>query len=114
MGMCAQVLAVGPYSASIADWLEYGPDFYKNTKEGAVITCMLFGISEGSTLSRRFAALLGVSDAWDFNQHLIRNESIDFVKLREFTDEYPWYSQDAEKLEALDKAGFMFHFRPEG
>lgn len=114
MGMCAQVLAVGPYSASIAEWLDYGPDIYKNTKEGAVITCMLFGISEGSTLSRHLAAFLGISEAWDFNQHLIRSESIDFVELRKFTDEYPWYVQDAEKLEALCKAGFTFHFRPEG
>lgn len=114
MGMYAQVLAVGPYSASIADWLDYGPDTYKRTKEGAVITCVLFGISEGSTLSRRLAALLGVSDAWDFNQHLVRSESINFVGLREFTDENPWYDHDAAKIEVLWKAGFTFRFRPEG
>lgn len=114
MGMCARVLAVGPYAASIVDDLDYGSAIYQGTKEGAIISCTLFGIAEGSTLCRRFAALLGITDAWDFNQHLIWSESIDFPGLGEFADEYPWYRQDASRLEVLCKAGFTFYFRPEG
>lgn len=114
MGMCAQILAIGPFSADIASWLSYRAEMYANTKQGTVVTHFLFGILEGSTLSRRFAALLGISDPWDFNQHQVDPLAVDFVGLRAFSEEYPEYSHDVEALDALIKAGFSFHFRPEG
>jgi hypothetical protein len=61
MGMCADVVAWGPFSPDIADYLEYPPDFYRSTKSGALVIRVLFGIVEGSTTGHRFAALLGIS-----------------------------------------------------
>jgi hypothetical protein len=69
MGLCAEVLAIGPFSKSIVQHLEYPSEFYANTKEGSPIIEHLFGITEGSSLSSEFAGYLGVTDVWDFNQH---------------------------------------------
>ncbi|MGK3990279.1 hypothetical protein WME99_44960 [Sorangium sp. So ce136] len=114
MGMCAEVIAVGSYSAGIADVLDYHRDRYATTREGAVVTRRLFGIGEGSGLSREFAALLGIMDPWDFNQHEIDPSRVDVPGLREFGRRYPDYEDDVGAFEALCAAGFKFHFRPEG
>lgn len=67
MGMCASVLAIGPFSTSVARYMEYDAPFYRNTREGATVVRELFGIHEGTTASTAFAALLGISNPWDFN-----------------------------------------------
>ena len=114
MGMCAEIIAIGPYSPLLDGFLEYRPDFYKATNAGTIISERLFGIAEGSTLSSEFAALFGISDPWDFNQHRIDNSRIDLPGLQSFSRIYDHYSRDVEALEVLIGAGFEFHFRPEG
>ncbi|MDR2920150.1 MAG: hypothetical protein LBV72_12395 [Tannerella sp.] len=114
MGMCAELIAVGPYTKNIIDVLEYPKEMYINLNNGSIITVRLFGISEGSSLSREFAELLGISDAWDFNQHKIINEKINIEKLRKFVEVYKEYAEDLNKLIKLKDSGFEFHFRPEG
>jgi len=114
MGMCAQLVAIGPFSQEIACWLSYRAELYANTRHGTVVTHYLFGIGEGSTLSRQFAGLVGISDPWDFNQHQIDTSAVDWVGLKAFAADYPHYDEDVEALAALSKAGFTFHFRPEG
>jgi len=37
MGMCAEIAAVGPFSGDLVQHLEYGPEFYRGTRDGAVI-----------------------------------------------------------------------------
>lgn len=114
MSMCAEVIAVGPYARQFRDYLEYSDYKYEGLNEGAIITERLFGILEGSSMSRRFASLLGIDDPWDFNQHKIKNENIDLVGLREFVEIYDDYMPDFDKLVMLKDFGFEFHFRPEG
>ena len=114
MGMCAEIIAIGPYSKSVETQLGYPADRYQATREGAVVSRRLFGISEGSSLSTEFAGLLGITDPWDFNQHKIDNARIDFAGLRAFVEVYEDYDVDVETLVALHHAGFEFHFRPEG
>lgn len=114
MGMCAEIIAIGPFSRSIVEFLDYRTDLYAKTAVGSMISCRLFGISEGSTLSRTFAELLGIKDAWDFNQHKIENGKIDFVGLKKFVEVYDHYADDVLALEALVNSGFELHFRPEG
>lgn len=114
MGMAAEIIAVGPFSRQVADHLDYPASHFANTKVGATVTCRLFGIEEGSTVSRQFAALLGVSEPWDFNQHLIDRALIDVAGLRAFGQHYSDYERDVRALEVLLTAGFTFHFRPEG
>lgn len=114
MGMCAEVIAIGPFTKRIVDLLDYQADLYARTAEGAMVTCRLFGISEGSSLSSEFAELLGISDAWDFNQHRIENVNIDFEGLKKFGEIYDHYADDVIALEVLANSGFELHFRPEG
>lgn len=114
MSMCAEIIAVGPYSRQFVDYLEYPLRVYDQLNEGAIITERLFGILEGSSMSRKLAGLLGIHDPWDFNQHKIKNENIDLVGLREFAELYDNYMPDFNKLVILKDFGFEFHFRPEG
>lgn len=114
MGMCAQIIAIGPFSQAIAEFLDYRSDLYATTRDGAIVSRRLFGISEGSTVSGEFAAHLGISDAWDFNQHRIDNAKIDFVGLVQFGEAYVDYAEEISILQELVRSGFELHFRPEG
>ena len=114
MGMCAEIIAIGPFSQSVAGYLGYSAELFANTTEGAVVTARLFGILEGSGLSREFASLLGISDPWDFNQHQIEPSIINVLGLESFAKTYSEYDDDVNSLKVLLTAGFAFHFRPEG
>ncbi len=114
MGMCAEIIAIGPFTRAIAELLDYRSELYATTAEGAIISRRLFGIVEGSTVSRMFATHLGINDTWDFNQHKVDNTKIDFVGLRGFVQQYDSYADEVAILEALANAGFELHFRPEG
>lgn len=114
MGMSAEVIAIGPFSQEVAGFLGYPAERFANTKEGATVTCRLFGIAEGSTVSRQFAELLGISDPWDFNQHQIDRTMINVAALEAFGKMYSDYQFDVQALTVLLKAGFSAHFRPEG
>ncbi|MEG3998075.1 hypothetical protein, partial [Microcoleus sp. SVA1B1] len=114
MGMSAELIAIGPYSEEISEFLDYRAKYYSKIQPGAIVTRRLFGIVEGSTLSREFAALIGISDPWDFNQHKVLLSRLDNEGLRRFSEIYSDYAQDYKAFEALRYAGFEFHFRPEG
>ena len=114
MGMCAEIIAIGRFSRSVVQLMDYRPELYEATQEGARVTRRLFGVSEGSSVSREFAALLGVMDPWDFNEHMVDNTRIDEAGLRKFGRRYQHYDEDVEILLALRDANFEFHFRPEG
>lgn len=114
MGMAAELIAIGPYSDAIADFLDYGRERYKLTPEGTMISCRLFGIYEGSTVSREFAHMLGITDPWDFSQHKLNPAKADVSKLEKFGQVYEDYERDVEAFKVLHKNGFEFHFRPQG
>ena len=114
MGMYAEVICIGPFSKDIAQYLEYNEERYTDTLEGAIISVTLFGVSEGNTLSRELAVTLGISDAWDFNQHKIDKNAINFTALELFVETNSIYAKDANALEVLSKNGFEFHFVPNG
>lgn len=114
MGMYAEILAIGPFSQDIIKYLEYPADFYKNTKKGVPIVIHLFGIAEGSSISREFASYLGVSDPWDFNEHKLDYGNFNIEGLREFVEIYDEYSNDLDALIEFSKHGFEFYFLPNG
>jgi hypothetical protein len=114
MGMCAEVIAIGPYSRNVSALLDYKPELYISTPERAVISRRLFGINEGSTLSRKLATLLGIHDPWNFGEHKIIPSRVNIAGLREFAAEYSEYTDEVHAFEVLLGAGFEFHFRPEG
>lgn len=114
MGMCAQIIAVGSFAKKLIPFLEYPSGHYAKTIDGATISRRLFGIVEGSRVSRELASLFGITEPWDFNQHKIVAKKINVTGLREFAKQYRDYAADVDAVEALMRAGFDFHFRPEG
>ena len=114
MGLCAGLIAIGPFSPTVAAFLDYPAERFASTRHGVVVTRRLFGIVEGSSASREFAVLLGIVDPWDFDQHLVVPASIDRPGLASFARTYPDYADDVQALGVLPDAGFDIHFRPEG
>ncbi len=114
MGMCAEILAIGKFKGDIVSYLEYPAEFYSNTKAGAPVVRILFGIHEGSSLSREFACLLGITDPWDFSQHKLDPENVNKEGLAEFVKMYDSYKKDFEAFSALIEAKFDFFFMPNG
>jgi len=94
MGTCAELIAIGPFSPAIAAFLDYPAVWFANTRRGVMVSQRLFGIEEGSTASRELAALLGISDPWDFSQHAVVAASIDRPGLAAFARTYPDYADD--------------------
>lgn len=84
MGMAANLIGIGAFKNELIGHFEYPAQYYKNTKEGMILTRELFGIYEGSSVSREFASFLGINDAWDFNQHKLDSKKIDFEGLQDF------------------------------
>ncbi|WNO10597.1 hypothetical protein [Teredinibacter sp. KSP-S5-2] len=114
MGMTAEVFGIGPYKESLVQCYEYDERYYRGTVEGAIITVRLFGIYEGSTVSREFASFLGINDAWDFNQHKIDPSKVDKEGLIDFGNRYTDYDENCEYFLKLLDAGYEFHFLPNG
>ncbi|WP_386066908.1 hypothetical protein ACFJIW_20720 [Tahibacter sp. UC22_41] len=114
MGMCAELIATGPFSPAVAAFLDYPVERFATARHGAIVTRRLFGIEEGSTVSREFAALLGISDPWDFSRHAVDLALVDRPGLVSFAAAYPHYADDVRALGVLLDAGFDIHFRPEG
>lgn len=114
MGLCADIIAIGPFDKSIAKHLHYPTERYAATREGVPVLTELFGIYEGTTLSNEFARLVGVFDPWDFNQHGLNVNRFDWKGLQEFVSVYSDYDEELVKLRSLAKAGFSFYFRPNG
>lgn len=117
MGMSASVLAIGSFSSDIADCLEYWAGSYRTTRPGTIVVRELFGIDEGSPSSREFAACLGISDPWDFNQNPFDPHRIDVERLKALFETLSGgddYLKDLGRLLKLREHGFLMIFRPNG
>src|ERR1044072_560103 len=99
--LCADLIAWGPYSSEIAQFLEYGADAYRLTEPGALVVTELFGITEGTHAGKQFAFCFGIADVWDFNQHKINPENIDLDRLRALLERLDERERYAGQLEAL-------------
>lgn len=117
MGMAADLIAIGPFSSEVAPFLEYSSERYQHTREGTPVIRQLFGITHGSNASTAFAACLGITDPWDFNQHKIVSADVDPQGLRDFLatlQDGEEFFPDLEAFVALRAHGFDFFFRPNG
>jgi hypothetical protein len=115
MAMSADILAIGPFSADIAETLEYGSDRYVSTQPGVTVITYLFEMP-GTSSSYEFARLLGITDPWDFNQHKIDPWRVDLDGLRRFLLglhelDAEEYMSDLEHFQRLRERQFDFHFR---
>jgi len=120
MGMSAEIIAIGPFSADIADALSYPAHYYANTRPGAVVITSLFSWMPGSSSSCDFARYLGISDPWDFNQHKIEPSGVDLAGLRSFletlgnSEDSRDYGSEMLRFVRLRDRGFAFYFVPNG
>ena len=112
--MTAELIGFGPFKKSLISCYEYDEQCYEGTLEGATIAVRLFGIYEGSTVSRELASYLGIDDAWDFNQHKIDPSKVDREGLLNFGNRYSDYDKDCEYFLVLIDNGYQFHFMPNG
>jgi hypothetical protein len=117
MGMCASIIAIGPYCEAVRECLPYPAEFYRLTRLGVPVVTELFGITEGSSASSAFASALGITDPWDFNQHKIDSSLINIDQLRKFFKTLAagaQYEKDMVRFQALLNSGFSFYFQPNG
>ncbi len=121
MGMDAEILAVGPFHARLAEHLPFPAKFYAGTQEGATVLRFLFPCATSGE-SWLLAECLQI-DPWNFNQHKFDPHQLDedllldrTGRLAEITS-FGW-SFDVEKewksFVALRDAGFDFYFLPNG
>ena len=97
--------------------LEYLPERYAKTRPGTPVVRQLFGITHGSSASTAFAACLGITDPWDFNQHKIVPANVDVQGLRDFLATLQHgedFLPDLEAFLVLQAHGFDVFFRPNG
>jgi hypothetical protein len=113
MGMCARLIAIGPFSKDLTGIINYPDKNCLEAHEGVFFAHELYGIIEGSSTSREFASCFGINDPWDFHQHKINNKNININELQIFSTTRN-YSKDFFIFKKLFDNGFEFHFRPEG
>ena len=106
MGLDAQVIAIGPYSESVASALEYGQR-HGAVAPGTEVVTNIF-IAATSEASHRLAAAFGV-DAWDLGKHALREDAADLEALVRFSDE-----ENVARFELLRSHGFRFYYLPNG
>lgn len=109
MGMDAELLAIGKFSAEIAGHLDYPRNFYIDTPEDSTI---ITGVCDCVTTdgSELLAEALGI-DPWQFQEHCnISGENADLEKMGEAI-ENPAKVND---FVALREAGFKFYYLPNG
>jgi hypothetical protein len=111
MSTQANLLAFGPFRESIAQHLEYPADCYSDVPEGTpVMSELLFTSTRDS--SEALASAIGIS-LYDVAKHCnVQITRKTFAILRQLAHE-----DDAilpshiDALDALQRAGFTFHFR---
>lgn len=114
----ADVVAIGSYREDLAQYLNYPPSFFANTREGANVVGFLFeawGQAEAEGLARCFGI-----DAWDFNQHKLDPARLDEEMIWDvffgtdgsanLTDCWNAYMRQLNRFATLRAAGFDFYF----
>ncbi len=115
MGMDAVLYAVGYFNQGIAQHLEYSPEFYCDTLEGALVITTVISCHTTS-MSKRLAEALNINP-WDFNDHVgipITDDVMGDLVL--FIDEFEGVMDDDKllQLRALKEASFSFVYMPNG
>jgi len=112
-----EMFAVGPFKHELVPHYEYPAEHYARTKEGVPVVRKLFGILEGTHVGTEFALALGIDNPWDFNQHKVDPQTIDFDALTtllsplEFADDY---LKELRALQAFASEGYDLYFLPNG
>lgn len=107
VGMDASVLAIGPYSEEIAQYLPYEAEKYSKTQKGTQVVVPFLFECVTTKESVELASLLGV-EPWNFNTHAVEKENIKWDSLEKFDD---W---GAEAAKCLLERNFILIYLPNG
>lgn len=107
--MDAELLAIGKFSKTIAEYLDYPKNYYDDTPEGAIIITRV--VNSTTTIgSEDLAAAFGI-DPWKFEQHCELDAiNADLFLLQEAVED----PLSVEVVKALREAGFKFYYMPNG
>jgi hypothetical protein len=105
MGLDAQVIAIGPYSETVASSLEYGAAFYASVAPKTTVVTNVF-VAGTSDASDKLAGAFGVG-AMELGKHQLDPNHANTAALSELFGE-----QDVQKFLRLAEAGFTFFYLP--
>ena len=110
MSTGSNLLAFGPFRKSVADHLEYPADWYADVPEGTpVITELLFVTSRDACEALASAVGVGLYDVGKHCNVTVTRRS--FAILRQLAGVGSIQATEVDALDALQRAGFTFHFR---
>lgn len=78
----AEIIGIGIYSEDIAPHLDYPEKYYKNFEPGMPILCVMFRML--GTDAEEFCDCVGITNATDLSQTLIKYENVKEDKLKEW------------------------------
>ncbi len=114
IGLSALVYAFGGFRADLTSCFEYPAHHYKRLAEGAPIVHLVFDVFRDTDGCLKLSEIFGIEDLFDFNQHQIQSEKIDYKKMadliREFGFEADEVDAEVERLKKLVDAGFQLQF----
>jgi hypothetical protein len=117
--MCAEIMAIGPFSEAVLDCLYYQNDRYNGTDDGAVVYSRLLRCAS-SEMSCDLARALGF-EPWDFNHHWIEQLSLEqLAGVKAFLREHEaslgeTFARDIfVEVKTLRSHGFHFLYLPNG
>lgn len=105
MGLDAQLIAVGPFSATVSPALEYGPSFYADVEPGTTVVTNVF-LAGTPDLSHKLAAAFGVG-AMELGKHKLETNLANIDALTEVFGE-----QNVAQFQLLARHGFSFFYLP--
>jgi type IV secretory pathway TrbD component len=111
MGMDAEIVGIGPYQPHLSQYMEY--ESMQGVAPGTTVIMTLACVS-GTSLSTWLADAFGVG-SWDFAKHYnLDIDKVNWPSLEELGQSLGADASPREALEALRKAGWQFHFKPNG
>jgi hypothetical protein len=106
MGMEAYLIGFGTFSKEISEFLDYPPDWYRDTKPDAKIVTILMRCDTEEE-SMGLADVFGI-DPFDFNTHYISPEIVKKANIKAADDKY--WSKQWERFFVLFDHGFSLFY----
>ncbi|MEM6972351.1 MAG: hypothetical protein AAF577_06055 [Pseudomonadota bacterium] len=104
------VIAIGRFDEGLVQYYEYPADCYRGTRPGReIVTRMLVLWSQDPEIIARYTMALGISDVWDFSQHVLDPGRMDTTSLHGIMVSHG-DDADLQRLAAFDRHGYRFFF----
>ena len=116
MGMDAELVAIGPFSEDIVNYLSYPPEYYEDTEKGNTVYTVICSMAT-SAGSEELAQALGI-EPWDFNRHFFTSDMMNAanfaVMMQDSKDGNFDFDESIDAISALKGKGFLFIYLPNG